>query len=77
VKLCLLKIPNLLQTEFAAVAPGRGTVFGRGTNVKQRKLSEFPSGNSKTSNVHGRGTGIRAQKHFNDKKDIKLMASVM
>jgi hypothetical protein len=28
--------------------------FEEGTNVKERKVSEVPSGNSKTSNISGR-----------------------
>jgi hypothetical protein len=41
--------------EFVAVGtPYRKTDFEGWTNVKQRKTSEFPTGNSKTNNLHGR-----------------------
>jgi hypothetical protein len=35
-----------------------GTIFDRWTNVKQRKASEVPSGNSQTSNVRGKGQDL-------------------
>jgi hypothetical protein len=35
-----------------------GTIFDGWTNVKQRKASEVPSGNSQTNNVRGKGQDL-------------------
>jgi hypothetical protein len=44
-----------------------GTVFEGRINMQQRKVSEFPSGNSESKNVHRRWTRFRISKNINDK----------
>jgi hypothetical protein len=47
--------------------------------MKQREVSEFPSGKSKTSNVRGRRTAFRTggKKKKIDKSFVKSISSIM
>jgi len=56
---------------------GRGTVFRKWTNVKQREVSELPSGHYKTNNVRGRWTRFGTPETINNKNFFRLMPSVM
>ena len=57
--------------------PGGGTVFRKWTNVKQREVSELPSGNYKTNNVRGRWTRFGTSETVNNTNSVQLMPSVM
>ena len=62
-------------------APGGGTVYEvyTSTNVKQKEVSDVPSGTSKTSNVLGRWAGSgkkERKKEENNKNYINFMRSV-
>jgi hypothetical protein len=55
--------------------PGRQTIFLKCSTVKQREVSEVPSGYVKTNNIHGRSTGFRIKKNINNKNCGKLMST--
>jgi hypothetical protein len=45
------------------------------SNMKQSGVFEFPRGNSKTNNVHGKWTRLRTQKNIDNKNCANFISS--
>ena len=75
--LCLLNTSESLQIKISrSGTPGRGSIFEERTNKKQRKVSDLPSGNWDTNNVHERRTRLTTQGNVDNKNNINLIPSL-